>query len=582
MIDKEDLMKYLFIGFIALSCITGYIALVFGSSNSKIYFLFIATAIFLYISYRFYIKKNYYKSQRYVHKNWGKEEKRKRNFENAKKLFLIKNKKDTQINDQTWSDLNVNDAFSKVDRTYSTPGEQYLYDILRNPILDENTLRKRNEYINFFQNNVEVREKVQVSAYNLWRERSGSDIVSFLWNDIKVNTNFKWICNLLFILNFVLITCAILCYNRVVPRSFGGYIFLLLVITIGISARIHGKDKGGIKSYVASASYLGTLFSAIRGITNINNPEIKEQMNIFNKNIDIINKISKNTSTFGRTEGIDFLGDYFNIIFLSEERSFFKIIDTINKNKEKLQQIYMTFGELEALISIASYREDIKDYVEPDITESKVGFLNAVDIRHPLIEKPVPNSIKIEKGGIIITGSNMSGKSTFLRTLSINMLFAETLCTCLAAEFSCSFFRIETSISPEDNILSGKSYYLGEAEAILSIIKACDKNMPLFCVIDEIFRGTNPIERISAASEIMDYLVKHNAVPIVATHDIQLTKMVNDYEPFYFSEDVNADGLKFDYHIKSGISPTRNAIKLLKYLGYPEEIIEKTNNKILQ
>lgn len=581
MINKEKIINYFMALSLIIAAASGYTAIVFGENyGKKVYMLFIVTAIFLYIAYIFHKKKNYYKAKRYVGENWGKEEKRKRNLKAAKKLFSTISGNDIHISDQTWTDLNMDEVFAKVDRTYSTVGEQYLYKMLRTPLMDEKDIASRKKIINLFQTNREVREKIQVSGYNLWREKNGSDIVSFLWNDIKVNTAFKWICNILFVLNSVLIISGLLCYNGIFSKDYGSLIFFMLIITIGISVSIHTKDKGGIKAYSASASYLGALCGAVKSLTNISNDEIQSQIDIFKKNSSILNSLGKNTSAIGRTEGIDLFGDYVNILFLAEERSFFKIINVIYENKEELKKIYTAFGELEALISVASYRENINNYVEPKLTKSNKGFLDVVDLKHPLLKDPIPNSIKMENGGVIITGSNMSGKSTFLRTVGINVVFSQTICTCLATEYKSSIFRIETSINPGDNILSGKSYYLGEAEAILTIIKACDENIPMFCVIDEIFRGTNPVERISAASEIMDYLIIHNAMPIVATHDIQLTEMVKNYQLFYFSEDVNKDGLNFDYYIKKGVSPTRNAIKLLKYLGYPEDIIEKTSKKI--
>ena len=123
---------------------------------------------------------------------------------------------------------------------------------------------------------------------------------------------------------------------------------------------------------------------------------------------------------------------------------------------------------------------------------------------------------------------------------------------------------------------------MAEAEALLRIIKALDGKLPVFCAIDEIFRGTNPVERIAASSEILKYIQNRNCISIVATHDRELTSILKDTHDFYyFSEDVDDEkGLKFDYKIKHGISKTRNAIKLLKFIGYPNEIINGAYEEI--
>ena len=119
---------------------------------------------------------------------------------------------------------------------------------------------------------------------------------------------------------------------------------------------------------------------------------------------------------------------------------------------------------------------------------------------------------------------------------------------------------------------------MAEAESLLRIINATDEPIPVFCAIDEIFRGTNPIERIAASAEILKYINSKGAICIVATHDRELTNILEDsYDFFYFSESVdNSKGLSFDYKLKPGISQSRNAIKLLDYIGYPEEIINSS------
>ena len=126
------------------------------------------------------------------------------------------------------------------------------------------------------------------------------------------------------------------------------------------------------------------------------------------------------------------------------------------------------------------------------------------------------------------------------------------------------------------------SYYLGEAEALLRILNSLEGNITTFCMIDEIFRGTNPIERVASSTEIIKYIMNRNALALIATHDLELTEVDKDkYECYYFSELVDEkEGLKFDYLMKKGVSPTRNAIKLLKFIGYPEEIIEGANERV--
>ena len=109
----------------------------------------------------------------------------------------------------------------------------------------------------------------------------------------------------------------------------------------------------------------------------------------------------------------------------------------------------------------------------------------------------------------------------------------------------------------------------------MRIINSLENYIPTLCIIDEIFRGTNPVERIASSAAILNYINKADAITFVATHDKELTELLKEnYDFYYFSEDVNESvGLSFDYKLKRGLVKSRNAIKLLKYVGYPEEII---------
>jgi len=262
-------------------------------------------------------------------------------------------------------------------------------------------------------------------------------------------------------------------------------------------------------------------------------------------------------------------------VFLFEETAYYLVSNLLLKEKDSVMELYFLIGKLEALISIAGYKHNLKTVI------SKPSFvaglnLNIKDGIHPILKEPVPNSIKIHNKGIVLTGTNMAGKSTFLRMVGVNILLAQSFYFTQAKSYEACFLNIVSSISPKDDIESGKSYYMAEAEGILRIINAMKNKVPVFCPIDEIFRGTNPIERISASAEILSYLNKGKTISIVATHDRELVDILKDtYDFYYFSEKIDEKkGLSFDYKIKEGISSTRNAIRLLEHIGYPKEIVE--------
>lgn len=171
----------------------------------------------------------------------------------------------------------------------------------------------------------------------------------------------------------------------------------------------------------------------------------------------------------------------------------------------------------------------------------------------------------------------MSGKSTFLRTVGLNVLLAQTIATCTSQSYQACPLRLLTSIGRSDNVVEGKSYYLEEALSVLRILEAINDRITTLVIFDELYRGTNSEERIFAARRVMEFLARRNAFVFMATHDLELTDLLADsYASMHFSERVGELGLEFDYKLKEGPATTKNAIALLRYLGYPGEITDQS------
>jgi hypothetical protein len=570
--SKANNMKIAMWSFIGLICISAYFSLLGGEQYGRIYYSgFILIVPFGLLTLFFRRKMHRYKALYNIKNSWGNKDTRKRKFEDIKKLNEYINKRDKEqfvIDNQTWDDFTMNKVFEEVDRTFSSAGEQMLYYIFRTPKFNNFELDNRKKLIKLFKKNKELRENVQVELYNLGRQTKNS-ITDFLWGELPKKSNVSILFNIMALLPII-----ILVMMPFMGIKIGIYIILIFIINMYISY----KFRNEISAHVDAMSYLSAVVNTGKKLGDMKTEELSDYTESLKSNLKQI-KASKSAAFVGNMEA-DFIIQYFHLLFLTKERKFFAVLDELIKYRKELQNTFITIGEIDALISIASYREGLPFYVEPELVNGE-RILELNNLVHPLVENPVANSISINNQGIVLTGSNMSGKSTFLRTVGVNALFAQTICTCLAKNYKGSFFKILSSISPNDDILQGKSYYLGEAEAVLRIINNCVEKIPSLCIIDEIFRGTNPIERISASAEILDYLISHNSMPIVATHDLELTEIVDkSYECYYFTEDVGKDGLQFDYLIRKGVSPTRNAIKLLKFLGYPDNIIDNTYKRI--
>jgi len=172
----------------------------------------------------------------------------------------------------------------------------------------------------------------------------------------------------------------------------------------------------------------------------------------------------------------------------------------------------------------------------------------------------------------------MSGKSTLLRTVGVNVVLAQTVNTSLARAYEAPVYQVRSCIGRSDDLLAGKSYYLVEVESVLSLVHASERAEPHLFIFDELFRGTNAVERIAAAEAVLGVLIGNGKphVVLAATHDGELVDLLQDsYIVCHLGDAVGPDGLLFDYHLTPGPATSRNAIALLKLHGAPEAVVTR-------
>ena len=514
-----------------------------------------------------------------IRSDWGKSQTiKERDFKTIRPLFdysFAHDKNKDFIDEQTWKDLNMDQLYGKIDRTYTDPGEAVLYRMLREPLYDKDELTERSRVISFLQNNHEAREKIQFALIRLGHQFIHNDVFSLLWRDNFPKTRIK------LFYNFMALAAVI---SLIIPFVFWSAILIPIPIVVYIiNLVIHYRSKRRTEFDTFSFHYLIRCIKTAGELSSITDGETKTITQKLAELYKASSKIIKNTrflfpkETSFTDTGVLF--EYLSIFFLLEVRAFYDTTDELNKHILELRELYVTLGELDTLQSIASYRASLTKYSEPSF--DGVGcYLEVKEAKQPLLDNPVPVSISIHKNIILITGSNMGGKSTFLRTIGNNVLMAQTIATTTASYYHGAFFRIVTSISRTDDLVAGKSFYYVEAERILKTIQSFDKGTPTLCIIDELLSGTNSVERLHASEAIIQYLAKQNTLAIIATHDLELAQRLNGVCDFYhFASNVDENGLKFDYLLKPGIATTRNAIALLKYLGYPKEITDKAQQE---
>jgi DNA mismatch repair ATPase MutS len=502
----------------------------------------------------------------YIKKEFKQLKDKKRDFNNIRELFNLTKKSNFTIDDQTWDDLIMNEVFTQIDRTYSSAGESVLYKMLRNPLMDKEKLDERSNLIDLFKRDFNLTVKLRCIYFKLGFDNKNR-LIEMLNGSLSVSRAKFYVYSFLGILPMILIIGAILFSQPYFIAVLACYVYLIIYV--------HNRESANVKA--VGIVYLRDLITSAKSLSKIQNHELRKHINEIKILLKQLNEIDKATFLIRVVNSFGGLLEMFLIPFLIEESTYYRISGKLIEQKDIILKLYCLVGELDALTSVAIYEE----YNKQKCTKPK--FINETSLRikdgiHPLLKNPVENSIEIYNKGIVLTGTNMSGKSTFLRMISTNIILAQTFDFVLAKEYEGCFFYVVSSISPQDDLVNGKSYYLAEGESVLRIIKSLKHGAPVFCPIDEIFRGTNPLERISSSSAILKYINKRNSICIVATHDKELSNMLKEnYDFYYFSENVDKkNGLSFDYKIKKGVSQTRNAIKLLDYMGYPKEIIESS------
>jgi len=273
------------------------------------------------------------------------------------------------------------------------------------------------------------------------------------------------------------------------------------------------------------------------------------------------------------------IGTYFieliKAFFLVEVFTLLRVLRELESKKENIRMLFDYVGEIDCGISIASLRDGELKTCKPVFINCIKEFL-VVNLCHPLIRDCANNDLKIKGKSVLITGSNMSGKTTFLRTIAVNSILAQSINTCFADEFKTPVLKQFSSIRIKDDLFEGKSYYIQEVNTMRSLIEAADLPCQNLFLLDEVFKGTNTVERIAAAKAILSYLNKGNNIVIVSTHDIELASLLgNKYDLYHFTEMIENDELLFDHKIKPGELKTRNAIKILELSQYPKEIIDE-------
>lgn len=462
------------------------------------------------------------------------------------------------IDDKTWSDLNMDTLFHKINFNFTAIGEMRLYATLRGMFKVNQT-----SLINMFKENKVFRLNV---SYIL--SKIGKNVYPLFPNQMLPTKR-----------NILLMFCPLL--------PFIGFAFIFLIPSKGIlicltfmilNAILSFKLKKSYDQDLKSIFYTANVIKQSQALSKIEStPAISVDFTHF--------KASRRFSgLLARVESQDMASSiimFIKLVFMIDYVLFHLIQRSYFKYQEEVMTCYDYISILDNHYSIAMYQHTLTHYCYPKINHN-INGLQMKSIIHPLLdeENAIANTIDISNH-ILLTGSNASGKSTFMKAVALNLILAQSIQTATAHSFIYQPGYVMTSMANADDVLSGDSYFMSELKSIRRLFNThqCNK---IYCFIDEIFKGTNTTERIAASESVLSYLDNQKAYQVLAaTHDVELSTLLeNTYNNYHFNESIQENSIFFDYKIKPGKANTRNAIELLRITQFPIDIYQRAQQNI--
>lgn len=473
------------------------------------------------------------------------------------------------IDQITWDDLSMAEIFDKVNYTKTSVGAEYLFNQFRDIQLNKDFSKDERLYHLMNQNDA-LRENLLLHLTRLGKLNYSNSSAYFL--GLKTN---KIKHSLLYI---VLATLPIISLISIFFSPFLGIIALIISFVFNIFVYYRNKPK--LENEIFSNTYAASIIDLGKRISVLKNDGLGEHILGLKENVEKLSKVVKyskvNKIGKGNNSSFELFFEYIRIIFLIDFLIYNKVMKVISSNYKSYENVWKTVGKIDAAIAVAYYRKSLKYYSKPSFSENEEVTFK--DMAHPLLDKPVVNSSLLHKL-TLITGSNASGKSTYIKAIAINAILAQTINTVLAKEWSMKPSFVITSMAIQDDLLKGDSYFIAEIKSLKRILNVISHGQPVLSFVDEILKGTNTIERIAASAAIMKWFSVHEGMNVLASHDIELTEISESlYSNQHFREKIEDGRIIFDYKVHEGPSKTRNAIKLLDLLEFPSEIISAAEN----
>lgn len=473
--------------------------------------------------------------------------------------------------------------FQSLNRTITFEGKETLANWLLTPLSDKNEIVNRQTAIQELSLLTSLRQHFYVTGSHKKGTAHDMRMLEYLTFSHHPTVNSLFWRIAIWVLPAVWIALFLLHLCMEVPSVIPSVLFISSVVISNCKIKQINKLHTDIDKADKILATYSQLIEIIEE-TSFNSKVLQELQASFQtsgtKASTAIKELSKQLNALDQRGNI--ITIIINIFTLRDIRSILKIEHWKSKHHQEIKSWFNALGEFDALLSLGGFAFNHPTYTYPEISGSYFEMKGSA-LGHPLLHRDVCicNGISIEKSSqfMIVTGANMAGKSTYLRTIGINYLLGCIGAPVFAKKLSLYPASLITSLRTSDSLTANESYFYAELKRLKSMIDRLNKEERLFIILDEILKGTNSIDKQKGSLALIRQFISQNTCGIIATHDLILGTLHDEYPDnitnYRFESDIVGDKLSFSYRLQQGVAQNLNACFLMQKMG----IIIQENNQ---
>lgn len=475
-----------------------------------------------------------------------------------------------QVDDITWNDLSMDELFRSMDATVSVTGSECLYAALRYTAAGDGRIARRRELASAMGGDAALRERVQLALLKIRRSHfHGSH--HFVQNPSIALPGYLP----LFTFLRILLVCLIA----------GGFFLHILwagaILTMAVNIMLCLRLSPHWVKEETALKHLMSVIRAGKALAKIQHQAVAGERRRLCELLQKLRPVERWSFLFFEGEAVgpeQLLGEYLKMFFFFDVMALGRIVKNLGANAPLLRELVQIVGEMDIALASAQFQSRMDTCCQPVFWQDKA--VDARNLKHPLVKKCVGNDIRFDCS-VLLTGSNASGKSTFMKAAAVAAIMAQTLGFCAADSFQMPRAQVISSMALRDDIQAGESYFIRELKSLRRLMEGVDASDRLtLCFIDEILRGTNTEERIASSSSLLAAMAQKPLLCMAATHDKELARMLDGvYRNMHFREEVENGRIVFTYVLHEGPATTRNAIRLLESMGFDRQVVEEAKRR---